>query len=69
MRWIKLDGKKEPAFHQKVLVINKSGEWNKAWIKEINTTHEGKKYIFCTEEITDIKDATHYMVIEPPKEK
>jgi hypothetical protein len=67
MKWIELNGKKDPIFHQEVLVISKTGRWDKAWIKEVITTHEGKKYIFSAEEIEDIKDATHFMYIEPPK--
>jgi hypothetical protein len=67
MKWIPLDGKKEPEFHKECLVINKSGGWNKAWIKEITQTHNGKSYTFSAEEIPDILDATHFMYIEPPK--
>lgn len=67
MKWIELNGKKDPLFHKEMLVINKAGGWNKAWLKEINITHYEKAYVFSAEEIPDIKDATHFMYIEPPK--
>lgn len=69
MKWIPLDGKKHPPFSEKLLVIDKSGSWKEAWLSEKKETQTGLKYIFSAEEIDDITDATHYLMIEPPKPK
>jgi hypothetical protein len=66
-KWIELNGKKEPPFDTKMIVIDKSGSWSQCWLKEKKETIAGKEYVFGREELDDIKDATHYMIPEPPK--
>lgn len=69
MKWIKLDGKKEPAFNERVLILNSKNEWEDGTLSEITHTSNGKAYIFeyGTEGQTRT-DITHYMEIEFPKE-
>lgn len=68
MKWIPLDGKKEPDFNERVLMMNAKGEWDSGCLSEIITTEKGKKYLFnADDEGHQWTDITHYMIIEPPK--
>jgi hypothetical protein len=69
MKWIPLDGKKDPEFDTKILVVTTHGEWHQCWLKERKETIAGKEYSFGLEEQDDIKNATHFMVIELPNTK
>lgn len=69
MKWIKLDGKKEPAFNKRVLIMNDKGEWTDGTLSEITHKSNGKEYIFDSgTEGHQFNDITHYMEIELPKE-
>lgn len=68
MKWVELNGIKDPAFDCKMLVLDMMGTWHECWLKEKKETIGGKEYVFAREEKDDIKDATHYMLIEPPKD-
>lgn len=68
MRWIPLDGKKEPDFNERVLIMNNKGEWDSGCLSEITSTGRGKKYIFDSDDQGhQWNDITHFMRIEPPK--
>lgn len=74
MRWIKLDGKKEPVFKELVTIWydSKLGiyQWVAARLNTKTQTSEGIKYEFISELTKEkIENATHYLEIEPPKEK
>lgn len=69
LKWEKLGGKKEPEFNVKYLIANeKTQEWCEGWLEEINTTGAGKTYRFSIDtEGHGWDNATHFMIIEPPK--
>lgn len=67
MKFIPLDGKKEPSFGQKVVVINKHNDWSEAFLAEKKESINGIQYTFHREDAPDIIDATHFLLIEPPK--
>ena len=70
MRWIPLDGKKEPPFEKKMIILlGGTNSWAEVNLKEIKTTFSKKEYIFYHAQ--DIEQeyttASHYMIPEPPK--
>jgi hypothetical protein len=65
MKWIPLDGKKEPPFEQK-LIVGVEAAWDEAYLEKIETKAYGKEYTFRKGE-TEITNVTHYMIVEPPK--
>lgn len=68
MKWIKLDGKKEPDFNERVLIVNGKGEWDSGQLSEIIATGNGKRYLFDSDdEGHQWNDITHFMRIELPK--
>lgn len=73
MKWIKLDGKKDPPANTPVdlWVVTKDVEWwTKGFLSRIGFSSKGKQYVFSSshDASIEIEDATHYMVIEKPKE-
>lgn len=73
MKWIKLDGNKEPDFYKSILIYIQSGNaWHPAHLLEKKETTEGKTYAFArldTSERLIVVNATHFMYIDPPKEQ
>lgn len=74
MKWIKLDGKKEPVFKQEYLLwfpeVDKgeSVNWSSGQLKSIEHTESGKEYLFLNDENQVLSGASHYAIVEPPKE-
>lgn len=68
MKWIELATcKKEPEFKVNMIVLLESGTWEKANLYKIETTTEGKQYlfdIFDRDEPYNIERGTHYLVPE-----
>ena len=62
MKWIPLNGKKDPAFATN-LIIGWAGNdlFIKAQLTEINTKAIGREYVFKDGE-NEYNDATHYFV-------
>lgn len=69
MKWIKLDGKKDPPFKQSLIAINMQGVWDNLYLDEIRHTLDGKQYVFKDQEGNSYTDCTHYLVITNPNEK
>lgn len=70
MKWIPLDGKKEPKFNYELVILMDDGGWLAGCLKSITQDSDGKKYVFINYmDGTEINNATHYMVPEPPKTK
>lgn len=74
LKWIPLDGKKDPQVGKRYVVVNKRGEWDKMGLEEIKITSSGKTYVFHDLEGSMYTDMTHYLdiesniqKIEPPK--
>ncbi len=68
MRWIKLDGKKDPEFAVQY-ALHDGHEWFKGELINIQTSVTGKEYTFHNKETGDSYEGiTHFMYIEPPKE-
>lgn len=68
MKWISLDGKKDPLFDKKYMVLRDDGHWEPGYLKEIKHNAKGKEYVWndvYSEEIQHY--TTHYMEIELPK--
>lgn len=73
MRWIKLDGKKDPSATEPVLIWMKTGDvewWAKGILSCIVFSGSKKGYVFSSAADSSIEytDATHYAIIEKPKE-
>lgn len=73
MKWIKLDGKKDPPANLPVdlWVVTKDVEWwTKGFLSRIEFSDKGKQYVFASAHDSgiEISDATHYLIIEKPKE-
>lgn len=66
MKWIELSGSKHPKFGEPVLVWNKAGAWFEMSLKEKTENEDGCTFIFGNDQGT-LNNATHYMLIEPPK--
>lgn len=68
MRWIPLDGKKEPPFNIKMIILI-GANWQEVALKKIETIATGKQYTFCKVLDSDLEynNASHYMIPEPPK--
>lgn len=67
MKWIELNGKKDPPFN-KLLLIVINEEWKVATLSEISMTGEGKIYEFeFGFDQSTTTEATHYFIPEPPK--
>lgn len=66
MKFVPLDGKKDPPFGKKLIIICKDEYWTQAFLTKIETTDIGKSYLFNNGE-NKHEDATHFMEIEPPK--
>lgn len=67
MKWIPLDGRKEPPFDNPVLIWVQD-KWKVATLSEIRQTSDGKVYEFeygFDHSTTD--EATFYLSPEPPK--
>ncbi len=74
-KWIKLDGKKDSPHNEAVALwihpeSSGMGFWAKGTLSRIEFVGNGKKYVFDTVPVSDYQytDATHYMIIEPPKD-
>ena len=69
--WIELNGKKEPQFDTKMIVLlgNGTKNWYEVFLKKIETTSTGREYVFTHAQDSEIEytTATHYMIPEPPK--
>ena len=69
MKWIPLNGKKDPEFNISY-ALHDGDEWFKGELTQIQTTPAGKEYNFQNKETGDnYTGITHYMKIEPPKNK
>lgn len=68
MRWIELNGKKDPPFDQKIL-ISIQNHWHEAELKKIETTLTGTYYTFCKTGDSEVEymNASHFAIPEPPK--
>lgn len=69
MKFIPLDGKKQPAYNQKVIISFKDASWAAAWLQTCTEDEHGKKYLFKGDDEygTEYINATHYMEVETPK--
>lgn len=69
MKWIPLDGKKEPEFNVKMIILLGEVGWQEVTLKKIESLATGKVYTFCKVLDTDLEytTASHYMIPEPPK--
>lgn len=68
MKWIELNGKKDPPFNKEILIWYE-GDWKIASLNEITLTANGKLYEFeFAFDQTVTTKATHYMIPEPPKD-
>jgi hypothetical protein len=63
MKWIPLDGKKEPPFEKK-LIVGVEDAWDEAYLEKIETRTLRKEYTFRKGE-HEITGVTHYMLIDP----
>lgn len=67
MKFIPLDGKKEPPASTKMIIFFKDNSWVEAYLKRIEFTGHRKDYVFSDGLSEEYNDATHYLLIEPPK--
>lgn len=68
--WIKLGGKQEPPFNEKLAIFCENSDseyWAEAYLQEIKETPVGKTYVFNKGE-DEYTDATHYLLISKPQE-
>ncbi len=67
MKWYKPEDR-TPAFGFKYALMDKGGDWEPGFLKEIKTTEHGEEFIWKDFEGQEImSDISHYMPIEPPK--
>lgn len=66
IKWHKPEDR-EPAFDIKYPLWNKDGTWKTGHLEEIKVTSANTEYIWKDYEGNEIKDVTHYLVVEPPK--
>lgn len=69
MKWIKVGGKVEPRFEEKILLLHKGGNWEAGKMEQIMQTASGKEFIFANLQGLIMDDITHFMRIEIPKEE
>lgn len=69
MKFIPLDGKKQPDFNERVIISFEDGSWAEAWLAAVTETEDGKTYVFkgTDEQETEHNNATHYLIVAPPK--
>lgn len=63
LKWIPLDGKKDPIPGKHYVVKNKGNFWDKMKLIQISLTEEGKAYEFSDYEGNRYLDCTYYMDI------
>lgn len=69
MKWIELNGKKEPTPGKSYLTKNKKGGWDKLTLEKIEITSSGKVYLFTDFEGHGFTDNTHYIDVTEQIEK
>lgn len=71
-KWIPLNGKKDPPAGEPVMIWIKKEDmewWTKATLSRIEFEGAIKKwYVFDDSNANEVKEATHFAIIEPPKE-
>lgn len=69
MKFVPLDGKKQPDFNQRVIISFEDGSWAEAWLESVTEDQGGKMYKFkgTDDNETEHNNATHFLLIEPPK--
>lgn len=66
MKWIPLDGKKDPIPGDYYLAIGLDYTWDKLKLHEIRITATGKQYEFIDDEGNTYSNCTHYIDISVP---
>jgi|KBSSwiStaDraftv2_1062776.scaffolds.fasta_scaffold238494_3 hypothetical protein len=69
MKWVELNGKKDPPFNEELLIwLEEFNDWKIASLNSITLTPKGKVYEFefAFDNSTTTKP-THYMIPESPK--
>jgi hypothetical protein len=72
MKWIPLDGKKEPNFDVKMIILlSGTMSWAEVYLKKIEIASSGKEYTFAQAGDSDLEftSASHFMIPELPKTK